>query len=104
LAAIMTVTMRITDTGWIEAYSASVPALLADYGATMVASARGTIRRIEGEGVLPDRIAVFSFPSMDAIERFMADPRYQPFVALRASGAISDIFAFDNAAASGKLV
>lgn len=103
LAAILTVTMRITDPAWMAPYSAGVPALLAEYGGSFVASARGTIRRIEGEGDVPDRIAIFSFPSIEAIERLWADPRYRQFVELRQSGAISDICAFDNAA-GGDLV
>ena len=103
MTALMVVHMDISDRGWIERYFAEVPKLLAEYGAVSVAGSRD-IRRVEGEGPIPDRVAVLSFPSMEAIDRFLADPRYQAHRAERQAGSASDIFVFENTVTGGELV
>lgn len=103
MTAIMVVYMNIEDDGWIEPYFAEVPKLLTEYGAISMAASRA-VKRIEGDLAAPDRIAVFSFPSMDALDSFMDDPRYVKFRDLRQSGARSKIFVFENAVISGELV
>lgn len=100
--ALMVVYMTISDASWIEPYFAAVPALLAEYGASPLAGSR-QIKRVEGTLPAPDRIAVLGFPSLDAIDRFMADDRYQSFRRMRERGATSDIFVFENAAEEGEL-
>ena len=104
MSAIMVVYMNIHDTAWIEPYYAAVPKLLAEHGAVSIAGARGAIARIEGAKAVPDRIAIFTFPSLDAIDRFMADERYQAYRRLREDGATSEIFVFENAVTGGALV
>ena len=95
--------MRIIDPSWIEAYFAAVPALLSEYGAVSIAGAR-EIFQVEGKLPIPDRIAAFTFPSLDSIHRFLADPRYQANRIARERGSDSDIFIFENAVSSGELV
>lgn len=104
MSAIMVVYMNIHDTSWIESYYAEVPQLLAEYGAVSLAGTRGGIVSVEGELAPPDRIAILNFPSIDAVNRFMADERYQMHRRCRESGATSEIFVFENAVAGGKLV
>ena len=99
----MIVCMRIDRTDWIERYFAEVPKLLAEYGAVSIAGAR-EIFRVEGALPVPDRIAAFTFPSLDAIHAFLADERYQEHRAARESGSASDIFIFENAVTGGELV
>ena len=103
MTAFMVVHMDIIDDGWIAAYFAEAPRLLAEYGAVSLAGARD-IRRVEGEGAVPNRLAVLSFPSMEAIDRFLADPRYQAHRTARQAGSASDIFVFENAVTGGELV
>ena len=103
MSAVMIVYMRITDSSWIEPYFAAVPALLAEYGAVSIAGAR-EIFQVEGVLPVPDRIAAFTFPSLDAIHRFLGDERYQANRAARERGSYSDIFIFENAVTSGELV
>ena len=103
MAAFMIVQMDISDDGWIGAYFAHVPKLLAEYGAVSLAGGRD-IRRIEGVAPTPDRIAVFSFPSLEAIDRFMADDRYRAHRDERRRGSASEILVFENAATGGELV
>ena len=103
MSAVMIVYMRISDGDWIEPYFAAVPALLAEYGAVSIAGSRA-ITRVEGSLPTPDRIAAFTFPSLDAIHRFLADERYQKHRIARERGSASDIFIFENAVTGGELV
>lgn len=103
MAAIMIISMNISDANWMERYFVEVPPLLAEYGAETLAGSR-RIQRIEGEAPIPDRMAVMSFPSIDAIERFMADERYRPFKAARHAGSDTEIFIFENAVKAKELV
>jgi len=101
--AFMIVYMDITDSGWIEPYFRYVPALLAEYGAEQIAGGRHIVR-VEGDIPVPDRIAVFRFPSLAAAEDFMKDERYQEHRASRMRGSSSQILIVEGAALAGALV
>lgn len=98
----MVIHMNIFSEGWIGPYFEAVPPLLAEYGALPLAGSR-SVHVLEGETAAPDRIAVIRFPSRDHIARFMADPRYQQYRALRESGSMADIFVFDDESIDGAL-
>ena len=99
----MVVLMTLHDEAWTRPYFENVPAILADYGGVSVAGSR-QITQFEGALPAPDRMAVLSFPSMEAVDGFMADARYQAFRRSRESGAASEIFVFPNAVTAGELV
>ena len=103
MPAVMIVYMRIERADWIERYFAEVPKLLAEYGAVSIAGARA-IFQVEGAMPAPDRIAVFTFPSLDAIHAFLADERYQIHRTARTGGSSSEIFIFENAVTNGQLL
>ena len=103
MSAVMIVYMRIERTDWIESYFNEVPKLLTEYGALSIAGAR-TVFQIEGTLPVPDRIAAFTFPSLDAIHAFLDDERYRKHRAARESGSSSDIFIFENAVTTGQLI
>ena len=92
----MIVLMDIHDAGWMADYFENVPALLREYGATVV-SVGTDIAAIEGEAGVPDRIAVIEFPSRDAVDSFMADPRYARHRSARKAGSNSQIYLVSNA-------
>lgn len=96
MSALMLISMRVEDEAWMKDYFEAVPELLAEYGAVTLAATRRA-RRVEGEGVVPDRVALMRFPSSEAIDHFMADERYQPFRSARQAGARTDIIVFENA-------
>ncbi|KAJ8136542.1 hypothetical protein OY671_010245, partial [Metschnikowia pulcherrima] len=102
MSVVMLVTMHVHDDSWMTSYFEEVPKLLAEFGATSIAGSR-EIRRSEGTGPVPDRAAISTFPTMEAVDRFMADPRYQAFRIRRESATSSDIFVFENAVTAGEL-
>lgn len=103
MSAIMVISMNISDDSWMADYFAEVGKLLAEYGAETVAGSR-RVRRIEGRTDAPQRMAVLRFPSLDAIERFWADPRYQAWKQRRRDGSQAEIFVFENAVKDKELV
>lgn len=103
MSAMMVVHMEILDSSWIPAYFAEVPKILADYGAVSIAGAL-EVKSLEGDTPPPGRIAVLSFPSLEAIDRFMADERYQVFKRAREEGSKTNIFVFDNMVKQGELI
>lgn len=102
MSAVMVIHMDIRDEGWIAPYFAAVSPLLAEYGAVPLAGSRA-VRLLEGEGPAPDRLAVIRFPSLAALERFMADRRYQQFRRLREAGSTARLFVFEDQAINGAL-
>jgi uncharacterized protein (DUF1330 family) len=50
--------------------------------------------RYEGDGPDPDRIVIFTFPSMEEIEALVSDADYRPYRAARLAATFSDAFAF----------
>ena len=93
--AMMVIYMNIEDPSWIEPYFQVVPGLLEEYGAVSVGASR-RISSIEGELKAPDRMAILSFPSMEKLQAFWVDERYQPFKEMRVKATKSEIFVFEN--------
>jgi len=101
--AFMIVYMNVSDASWMKTYFADVPTLLAEYGATQLAGGKRVIRA-EGDLSIPERIAIFRFPSIAAAEAFMEDERYRPYRDSRRRGSSSQILLLENAAVVGALV
>ncbi|MHA3790094.1 DUF1330 domain-containing protein [Rhizorhabdus wittichii] len=103
MPAIMIVCMTMETDDWTQRYFVDVPALLKEYGASQLCGGRD-VELLEGDGTAPDRAAVFEFPDLASVRRFMADPRYQPYLTERRAGSRSNIYLFENALVSGRLV
>jgi len=50
-----------------------------------------------------DLVAVIAFPSMDAVQAFVADPAYAPFAKTRQAGTHSQFFAIDSTDIAGSI-
>lgn len=90
MAAYMVVQATITNEEQFGKYRAAVMPLIAKHGGKHARG--GTVERLEGE---PDGrgIALFEFPSMEAIHAFWNAPDYVPVKELRRGAAILDIWA-----------
>jgi NAD(P)H dehydrogenase (quinone) len=93
MTAYMTVVMTVTDTSWIGEYVRHVPPIMQKYGGKPV-TVSGPVEVLEGE-TIPSQIALFSFPSIEALKAFLADPDYLPWKQARQAGSTASIFAFN---------
>ena len=97
MATYLLVTLNIHDPSWVENYLAHVPAILRSYGGEYFAVS-SRVKRYEGKGPVPDQVVLFTFPSTEAIDAFMACPEYAPYKEARIACATTDILAFDTKA------
>jgi NAD(P)H dehydrogenase (quinone) len=93
MTAYMTVILTVTDTSWIGEYVAHVPPIMARYGGKPV-TVSGPVEVLEGD-TIPSQVALFTFPSTEALKAFMADPDYAPWKKARKAGSTASIFAFN---------
>lgn len=95
MAAYLFVTITAHDLAWAAAYQANVPAIMQRHGGAF-AAVSDCVKRYEGKGPYPDRAALMTFPSMEAIEAFVTDPDYAPYRAARRASSSGDAFAFTS--------
>lgn len=93
MAAYLFLAIRAHDLSWVGEYQANVPAILRKHGGEYFAVSED-IKRYEGDGPDPDRIVIFTFPSMEEIEAFVSDADYRPYRATRLAATSGDAFAF----------
>jgi uncharacterized protein (DUF1330 family) len=93
MAAYLFVTIKAHDLAWADAYQANVPGIMRTHGGAFVAVS-DRVTRYEGTGPDPDRAALMTFPSMEAVEAFVTDPDYAPYRAARLAASSGDAFAF----------
>ena len=94
MGAYLIVSMTFHDLGWTKAYLDSVPEMVKRHGGEYLARSR-SVRLIEGDGGTPDHVVILTFPSLAAIERFMASPDYAPFRDARIAATNSHILALE---------
>jgi uncharacterized protein (DUF1330 family) len=93
MAAYLLVMIKVHDPSWVEDYVANVPAIVRKHGGEYFAVS-DSLKRYEGDGADPDQIALFTFPSIEAIDAFISDPEYSPYKAARIEGSFADILGF----------
>jgi uncharacterized protein (DUF1330 family) len=82
------------DPAWRADYVANVPGIIASFGGSYLA-AGGAIAQAEGRFPVPDRAAMFKFPSVAAIQEFLGSEAYAPFARARQDGADTEILFFE---------
>ena len=93
MAAYLLAVLKSKDFSWVEDYSAHVPAIVRKPGGEYFAVSE-SVKRYEGDGPTPDGLVLFTFPSMDAIDSFVADAEYAPFKAARLAASTGDLLGF----------
>ena len=71
MAVHLFVATKAHDLSWVDEYQANVPTIMAimrKHGGEYFAVSEN-IKRYEGDGPNPDRIAIFTFPSMEKSKR-----------------------------------
>ena len=78
----------INNNSWQEKYLAPKAELVAKHGGRYIAL--GSPEKLEGNREAPSALVIIEFPSAEAAKAWHADPKYQPLMALRQSGSISE--------------
>lgn len=94
MAAYLVVHVHLRDTQWVEDYVANVPSIVRSYGGEYLAVSTA-LKQFEGDGPEPAQVAIFTFPSLDAIDQFMNSDAYKPWKDLRLSQSSATIIGIE---------
>jgi uncharacterized protein (DUF1330 family) len=94
--------IKVTDGAWVPDYGTHVHKIIERHGGRYL-SRSGNIRTLEGSPKDSTLIALVEFPSMDALERFAADPEYAPYGRARRAGSTSSFFVIDATDIAGAI-
>ena len=86
MSAYLIVEHKITDPAMFQEYGRQVRPMLAKYGGRALTKG-DTHRVLETNHWLPDRVIIFEFRDMAALNTWYGSPEYQPLIALR-QGAV----------------
>lgn len=96
MAAYLIVHVFLRDTQWVENYVANVPAIVRRHGGKYLAVSR-SLKQFEGEERAPDQVALFTFPSLQAIDDFMNAEEYRPYRDARLEQSSATIIGIETA-------
>jgi len=100
MAVYLITDVKVTDDSWIPDYAENVHDIVAKHGGKYL-SRSGNISTIEGEGLDTTVLGLLQFPSMEALQAFVADPEYAPFAEARQKGSISRFHVIDDTDLAG---
>lgn len=83
------VKMTVTDDSWVADYRANVAKLVHKHGGTFVVRSDKVDKR-EGDGPVPGRVVVLTWPSQEAADAFYYDPDYEPYKQARMAGSVGE--------------
>jgi uncharacterized protein (DUF1330 family) len=94
--------IKVTDNKWVAAYAASVHDLVDKHGGKYLARS-GNVKTLEGKPLDTSLIAILQFPSEQAVNAFLSDPKYAPFSAARKQGSESRFQLIDDTDLAGTI-
>jgi len=94
--------IQITDPIWVSDYAASVHDLVAKHGGKYL-SRSGNVKTLEGDPLETTLIALMAFPTPAAVEAFVGDPDYAPYVVARQEGSNSRFQMIDDTDLAGTI-
>ena len=94
--------IKVTDGAWVPGYAASAHQFVHKHGGKYL-SRSGNVRTLEGQPLDTTLIAVMAFPTATAVESFVNDPGYAPYVAARRQGSESRFQLIDDTDLAGTL-
>ena len=95
-------TVKVTDDAWVPDYAAKVHDLAAKHGGKYL-SRSGNIETLKGHPPDATLIAIVEFPSRDAIQAWLDDPEYKPFLDARYAGSESTDIIIDDTDLAGAI-
>jgi uncharacterized protein (DUF1330 family) len=94
--------IKVTDNKWVPSYAASVHELVHKHGGKYL-SRSGNVKTLEGKPLDTNLIALLEFPSGEAANAFLADPKYVPFAKARKNGSESRFQLIDDTDLAGTI-
>lgn len=95
MPAFMVVTIYLRESDWVADYVANVPAILHSYGGEYFAVS-ASVTQFEGDGPVPDQVALFTFPSVDHMHAFVNSAEYAPYKEARLAQSSAQIVGFET--------
>lgn len=95
MSAYMVVNVYLQGTDWVPDYVANVPAIIRKFGGEYLAVSK-VLQQFEGEGELPDQVALFTFPSLAAMNDFIDSEEYAPYKQARLAQSSAQIVGFET--------
>ncbi len=94
--------VKVSDNNWVRPYAASVHEFVHKHGGKYL-SRSGNVKTLEGTPLDADFVALFEFPSAEAVHAFATDPQYAPFANARRRGSDSRLHLIDNTDLAGTI-
>lgn len=94
--------VTVKDDAWMPDYIQNVHEIVEKHGGKYL-SRSANITTVEGAGSGASIIALLEFPTMDALDAFVADPDYKPYADARMAGTTSTFEAIDDTDAAGTI-
>ena len=107
MPAYMVTLITAHNLDWVADYMAKVPPIVRTHGGKYLAVAKGipnAVELVEGNSPVPHSIVIFTFPSMDAIKKFLQASEYAPYKNARIAATESNFFAFENDETASQLL
>jgi uncharacterized protein (DUF1330 family) len=82
--------LEVLDAAAIERYRREAPAIIEKYGGRYLVRV-GAVKILEGD-VMPKRLTVIEFPSVERAKAWYHSPEYRPLAELRQSALRGDLF------------
>ena len=95
MSAYLVVNVYLRDTAWVQDYIANVPRILRRFGGEYLAVSK-KLQQFEGDGPAPDQVALFTFPSLEAMNAFIDCPEYAPYKKARLEQSSALIVGFET--------
>ena len=94
--------IKVTDDSWLPSYAANVHKIVEKHGGKYL-SRTNNITTVEGEGLDTTIVALFQFPSMQALQNFAGDPEYDQYREARQAGSTTRLHILDDIDAAGTI-
>ena len=95
MSAYLIVEVTYKDHQWTEAYRRDVPQIIDAHGGRYLAKSP-VAELIEGDGPVPQTVALLEFPTIEAAKTMLACPEYRPYADARKIGARTRILAIEG--------
>ena len=95
-------TVKVTDDTWVPDYATKVHELAAKHGGKYL-SRSGNIETLKGEAPDATLIAIIEFPDRAAVQAWLDDPEYKPFLESRYAGSESTDIIIDDTDLAGAI-